>query len=131
MRGIEVKCIETGGVRIYLPDKNSNGQHLYEIAMFLSAKDNELVKNICKNVFANVKNTPDYQLFISMWTMAKFGNKYNCSVAFYELNLWNLKMRVQNDRSIVFVDKFGKVVLDKPKYTEIAKAIRGKIGEIK
>ena len=124
MNGIAITCIDVGNIRVYLPDENASRQHQVEIGLFLYGNTDSFYKDNCRDIYADVRNTSNYQLFISMWTMFKYGYGYKHSVAFNGLDLWNMKIKVQQDKNIVFVDSKGKVVLDKLLYYDISKAVR-------
>lgn len=124
MYGIEVNCIDVDNIRVYLLDKNASRQHQVEIGLFLYGNKDGFYRDNCRDMYADVGNTSNYQLFVSMWTMFKYGFRYKHSVAFYGLDLWAMKIKEQQDKSIVFVDSKGKVVFDKQRYTAISKAIR-------
>lgn len=124
MNGIEITCVDVGNIRIYIPDERASIQHQVEIGLFLYGNTDDFYKDNCRDIYADVGNTSNYQLFVSMWTMFKYGFRYKHSKAFQGLDLWNMKIKVQQDKSIVFVDSKGKVVLDKQLYNAMSKAVR-------
>lgn len=124
MQGIEINCVDVENIRIYLPDENASKQHQLEIGLFLFHGKDDFVRGICKDIYSNVKNTSNYHLFLTMWSMFKYINRYSRSVAFHGLDIWRMKMFVQPDNNIVFVNGRGEVVLDKEKYNKISKALR-------
>lgn len=123
MHGIEINCIDVENIRIYLPDENASTQHQVEIGLFLFNGKDDFVRGICKDIYYNTKITSNYKLFISMWTMFKYVNRFSRSVAFHGLDIWQMKMfEACND--IVFVNNRGDIVLDEEKYNKISKALR-------
>ena len=126
MNSIEVTCIDVENIRIYLPDENASTQHQVEIGLFSLQTKDDFVKEFCKDIYYNIKNTSRYQLFISMWTMFKYVNRYRHSVAFHGIDIWQMKM-IKKDNSIVFVNSKGDIVLDEGKYNNISKALRNEM----
>lgn len=126
MNSIEVTCIDVENIRIYLPDENASTQHQVEIGLFSLQTKDDFVKEFCKDIYYNINNTSRFQLFISMWTMFKYVNRYSHSVAFHGIDIWQMKM-IKKNNNIVFVNSKGNIVLDEGKYNNISKALRNEL----
>lgn len=126
MNGIEINCIDIENIRIYLPNENSSLQHQVEIGLFSLQTKDDFVKEFCKDIYYNIENTSKYQLFISIWTIYKYVNRYSHSIAFHGIDIWKMKM-IKKNNDIVFVNSKGDIVIDEGKYNSISKALRNEL----
>lgn len=105
-------------------------QERHEICVLLCNQfDDEVKKAIVDYFGIDYDSLTDYELFIILWVLMKSIEGYTHSKIITGIDIWDMKMCMLNDNTIVFENGDGEIVFNEEAYKTISNGLWNEIKE--